>query len=114
MHQDGALGDRQSQSRSADLSGMRLVHTIESLADVCQSLLRDTDSGITDFKGKILMIRIQYHLHPAMILIVFDGILHQIRHDQGHLDFIHLCHHRTDAFKYHFHILLPGDGPQSL
>ena len=49
-----------------------------------------------------------------MILVVFDGIFHQIRHDQRHLDFINLRHYGANALKYDFHIFFSGDRAQSL
>ena len=92
---------------------MGLVHTIKTLADVCQGFLRNTDSRIADFKSKVLVIRIQYHLYPAMILVVFDGIFYQIRHDQRHLNLINFRYYGANALKYDFHIFFPGDRTQS-
>ena len=72
-----------------------------------------SDSGIADFKSKVLVIRIQYHLYPAMILVVFDGIFYQIRHDQRHLNLINFRYYGANALKYDFHIFFPGDRTQS-
>ena len=69
-----------------------------------QGILWNSDTGITDFHGKELMICIQNHLYPSLFSVILDGIFHKIGDDQCQLHLIHL----------HFHVLLSGNGPETL
>ena len=76
--------------------------------------LRNTDTGIGDLHGKKLMIRIQQHLDPAMLLVVLNRIFHQIGKYLGDLHLINFRGDRTYAFKGHLHIPQPGNGAETL
>ena len=49
-----------------------------------------------------------------MLLIIFNGIFHQIGKYLGDFHIIQLRRYRPDAFKNHFHIPEPGNGAQTL
>ena len=63
MHDDRTLCDGKAQACSSDLPGVGFVHSVKSLVDMSQGILRNTYTGIMYLKGKILMVRIEHHLH---------------------------------------------------
>ncbi len=77
-------------------------------------LLRNTNARIRYFYGKILVIRIEYHLHPTALDIILDRIFYQIRKRQCELDFIHFCNHRSAALKDQLNIRPRRNGSQTL
>ena len=112
MHHDGTSGNRQPQTGSLDLGGVRFVYPIESLEDMVDGFLRNTTAGIGYRHIKILVIRVQRYTHPAFVLIVFDRIFHQIADGKGQFCLIDLRIHRPEAFQDQFDISLRRDRPQ--
>ena len=59
------------------------------------------------------MIRIQSHMNPAIVLIIFDRIFHQIADGKWQFCLVNLRIHRTEAFQNQLNISFRSDRMQT-
>ena len=111
MLQYDALRDRKAQACSADFSGPGFVHAVEPLIDLIEGLLGDTYAGVLDAHIEIVEIRIDRHSYLAVVPVVLDGVLHQVRDDHGHLDLVDLRDDFTHADHRQLYVSFLRDGP---
>ena len=88
--QDNTLGDGKAKARSADFSRSGFVDPVESLVDLVEGILRDSDAGVLDTDVKVVGIRVDGHSDFAVIPVVFDRIFDQVCNHHDHLDLVDL------------------------
>ena len=114
MHQNRRTRDGKPETRSADLSGMGLIDTVETLKDLILILLRDSDAGVLYLNKEEGTVDIQGYMHPAVVLVVLDAVFHQIGNGKGQLRTVNLGYDRLIALQGDLNPAPCGDRTKTL
>ena len=93
---------------------MRLVHPVETLKNMRLVFLRNPDSRVFHLDIEIFMVCIERYMDPAIIVIIFDRILHKIRYSERKFHLVDLCTYRTETLHDHLHIFFVCDRTETL
>ena len=109
--QDNTFGDGETESCAANLSGSGFIYSVETIIDLVEGVLRNSDAGIFHTDVEVIGIRVDSKADFAVIPIVFDGVFHKICDDHCHLGLIDLRVYFSHADHSQLNITLLRNGP---
>lgn len=70
--------DGKAQARTADLLGTALVHPVKALENTILMDQRNTDTRIFHGETELAVLLKDPYSHLSLLLVILDGIIHQI------------------------------------